>query len=74
MTQIMTATESHEIPPDVKAAMEEAVRYALTGKADPATLRRIREEADRVREEVLRKHGVLNIGVPAIRELRDSDE
>jgi hypothetical protein len=70
----MTATESHDIPPEIKAAMEEAVRYAVTGKADPSTLRRIREDADRVREEVFRKHGVLDIGVPAIRELRDSEE
>ena len=68
----MAATPS-DITPEIKAAMDEAVRFALTGKADPAVLQRIREDAERVREEVLRKHGVLDIGVPAIRELRDSD-
>jgi hypothetical protein len=28
---------------------------------------------DRIREEIRRKHGTLDIGVPAIRELRDSE-
>ena len=33
-------------------------------------VRRVRERTDRLRDEVFRKHGVLDIGVPAIRELR----
>jgi hypothetical protein len=28
---------------------------------------------DRIREEIRRQHGVLDIGVPAIRALRDGD-
>ena len=61
------------IPPEVLAAMEEATRHALTGKGDPEILRQIHEQAELIRKEVLRKHGVLDIGVPAIRELRESE-
>jgi hypothetical protein len=42
-----------------------------TGKPlDPEVARRVRERGQRIREEVYRKHGLLDIGVPAIRELR----
>jgi hypothetical protein len=34
-------------------------------------MRRACERMDRMREEVRNKHGILDIGVPAIRELRD---
>jgi hypothetical protein len=66
-------SEPSPIPPDVLAAMEEAASYALTGVGDPEALRKIREEAERIRAEVFRKHGALDVGVPAIRELRDSE-
>ena len=56
--------------PEVRAMLEEAIRHAMTGKGDPDMLRRIHEEAERIRSEVRRKHGVLDIGVSAIRELR----
>ncbi len=52
--------------------LDEALRHARTGKGDPKVLQRITEEADRIRKRVLKKHGVLDIGVPAIRALRSS--
>ena len=61
------------ISPEVRAVMEEAARHALSGEGNPEVLRWIQEEAERIREEVFRKHGVLDIGGPAIRELRDSE-
>ncbi|MFO0966482.1 MAG: hypothetical protein U0793_12975 [Gemmataceae bacterium] len=63
--------ETSALPPDVKAAMEEAIRHAMTGKGDPQVLQHIRDEAERIRKEVYAKHGTLDIGVPAIRELRN---
>jgi hypothetical protein len=66
--------ETNDIPPDVMAAMEAAVRHALTGQGDPSILQRIHERAEEIRAEVLRKHGVIEVGVPAIRALRDGDE
>ncbi len=60
------------IPPEIKVMMQEAVRYATTGHADPEVLRKIHEEAERIRKKVRGEHGILDIGVPAIREVRDS--
>jgi hypothetical protein len=37
----------------------------------PDVAQRIRERGERIREEVFRRHGILEIGFPAIRELRD---
>ena len=54
------------------ADAEAAVEAAVSGKKlDPAVARRIQERAAKVRAEVFQKHGVLDIGVPAIREFRD---
>lgn len=38
----------------------------------PAIAQRMRARGDRIREETFRQHGLLDIGVPAIRELRDA--
>ncbi len=54
--------------------LEEALHHARTGRGKAKVLRRISEEADRIRDRVLKKHGVLDIGVPAIRALRDGRE
>ena len=40
---------------------------------DPEVMRRACERMDRLREEIRRRHGILDIGVPAIRELRDAE-
>jgi hypothetical protein len=61
------------IPPDVMADLEEAARYAAAGVRDPEVLRHACERMDRLREEIRRRHGALDIGVPAIRELRDAE-
>lgn len=58
------------IPPDIMAEMEEAVKYVMSGVRDPEVMRKACEHMDEVREDIRRKHGVLDIGVPAIRELR----
>ena len=57
-------------PPEIRAEIEEALRRALTGVRDPELMRRACERMDRIREEIRKSNGVLNIGVPAIRELR----
>ena len=36
----------------------------------PEVVRRVREEAQRITEAIYQKHGLLDIAVPAIRELR----
>ncbi len=61
------------IPPDVLADMKRATELALSGKKDPGFEKRVQEEAKKIREDIFRKHGFLDIGVPAIRELRNDE-
>jgi hypothetical protein len=68
-----TETKDSGIPPELLAEMEAAVRAAMSRTRDPEAMRKACDEMDRIREEIFRKHGVLDIGVPAIRELRDSE-
>ncbi len=49
---------------------QDAIRRATSGVRDPEAMRRAADRMDRAREEIRRQHGVLDIGVPAIRELR----
>jgi hypothetical protein len=61
------------IPPELAADTQAVIDKLMTGKPlDPETYTRIRERADRIRDEIFEKHGLLDIGVPAIRELRDT--
>jgi hypothetical protein len=59
------------IPSEVLADMKRATDLALSGKRDPKFEQRVQAEAKLIRKEILRKHGLLDIGVSAIRELRD---
>lgn len=61
----------HSPQSDVMARMQEAADKAAKGIRDPEAMRKACENMDRISEEVRVRHGVLNIGVPAIRELRD---
>jgi hypothetical protein len=59
------------IPAELMAEMQKAADRAAKGIRDPEEAKRARENMDRVREEIRNEHGILDIGVPAIRELRD---
>jgi hypothetical protein len=67
----ITKAKDFSIPADVMAALEYAGQMAASGRKDPAFAKRIADQAARIREAVKLKHGLLDIGVPAIRELRD---
>jgi hypothetical protein len=58
------------ITPELEAEFQAAARQAMSSKRDPEAMRRAAERMDRMREETFRQHGLLDIGVPAIRELR----
>jgi hypothetical protein len=61
------------IPPELAADTQAVIDHLMTGKPlDPEIYARLRERADRIRDEIFQKHGLLDIGVPAIRELRDA--
>lgn len=61
------------IDPEVLADAE-AVIAAITScrRPDPEVVRRIQARSEKTRDRVLREHGLLNIAVPSIRELRDA--
>ena len=60
------------IPADLLADSEAVIESVMLGKPlDPAIALRVRERGARITEEIRRKHGLLNIGTPAIRELGD---
>ncbi len=58
------------ITPELEAEFQAAVRRAMSSMRDPEAMRKACERMDRMREETYHQHGLLNIGVPAIRELR----
>lgn len=69
----MATTGTNTIPPDLMAELVEVARRAAAGIRDPEAMRRACERMDRVSEEIFRDHGILDIGVPAIRQLRDEE-
>jgi len=59
------------IPSDFQADLDAVIASVMSGTPlDPEVARRLNERADRIRQEVYEKFGELDIGVPAIRELR----
>jgi len=58
------------IPPELMAELQAAADRAAAGPPERAGMRAAFEEMDRIRETILAREGVLDIGVPAIRQLR----
>jgi hypothetical protein len=70
----MATSESNNlIPPQVMAELQAAADRAAQGLRNPEIMLQACERMDRLREEIRRQHGILDIGVPAIRELRDGE-
>lgn len=56
---------------ETMARLKEAADKAAKGIRDPEDMRKAAEDMDRISEEIRKKHGLLDIAVPYIRELRD---
>lgn len=57
--------------PQARADEEAVMASFVSGKAlDPEVAKRVRDRGRQIREEIFRQHGLLDLGVPAIRELR----
>ena len=69
----MRTTDQSGIPAEVMAELRQAAERAAKGGRDPEEMRKACDRMDRTSEEILQKHGILDIGVPAIRELRDGE-
>lgn len=61
------------IPQQIMAELQAAADRAAKGIRDPEIAAKACERMDQLREEIRREHGILDIGVPAIRELRDGE-
>lgn len=66
--------ETNLLSGELMAELHEAAKIAAGGMRDPEVLKMARERMLAMREEIYRKHGLLDIGVPAIREMRDGKE
>ena len=62
---------STRLPPELAAALDEALRNAMTGNHDPEAMRQACDEQDRLREELRQKVGELDLAVELVREARD---
>jgi hypothetical protein len=66
-----TAEAYRSIPPELQADMQALIEHLTTVKPlDLETSRRIRRRGEQITAELRQKYGELDIGVPAIRELR----
>ena len=63
--------QQNVIPPELLVAMEEAAQGAMSNVRNRVEMENACARMDKMREEIKKKHGILDIGVPAIRELRD---
>jgi hypothetical protein len=64
--------ETNPIQQGLMAELQKATDKASQGIRDPEGRRQACDEMDRIREGIRAQYGVLDIGVPAIREVRDS--
>ncbi len=68
----MNATEITTPPVEVDADTQAVLDHVVNrSPIDPEAYRRIREQGDRLTEEIRRTHGIVNIAVDLIRETRD---
>ena len=67
----MRTDVTNGVPPDVMADLQAVMDHVARGKPlDPEVVRRVQERAAKIRQEILEKHGVQNIGVQILREMR----
>ena len=61
----------NSIAPEIMADAQAVANCVAAGKpVPPDVVKRVHERAERVRQEMLATHGIQNIGVDIIRELR----
>lgn len=51
--------------------LEDVIAKLMRGERDPEAARRACERMDRMREEIYKRVGIVDVAVPFIRELRD---
>jgi hypothetical protein len=70
---MMNTLANNLIPTDALADLEYALQLQTTGQRDPEFEKRIGEQTEKIRQEILAQHGVLNVAVDLVREGRDEE-
>lgn len=70
----MDKTTLPTLSDEMMAELRLAARIAVSGVRDPAVIKEAVARMRQVREEIFRRQGLLDIGVPALHEFRDRDE
>ena len=58
-------------PSNTRTDLEYALHLIMTGQKDPAFAVRVQAKTEKIAEDIQRKHGILNVAVDLIREVRD---
>ena len=61
------------IPDELWEEMRQATEIAMSNVRDPEVMRQAAERMDRLREQIYKREGLLNIAVPYLREARDEE-
>ena len=71
MSSLLDRSSGDLIPPDVAVDSQAVIDHVLTGRPlDAEIARRVADRAERIRQRLFQEHGLVDIAVPAIRELR----
>jgi predicted DNA-binding antitoxin AbrB/MazE fold protein len=65
--------DAEQIPDELWDEIERATEIAMSNVRDPEVMRRAAERMDRLREQIYKREGLLNIAVPYLREARDEE-
>lgn len=68
-----TVEATNLLPAQIMAELQAAADRAVKGLRDPQIQAKACARMDQLREQIRREHGILDIGVAAIRELRDGE-
>jgi hypothetical protein len=69
-----TKTPTYQSDPEVAADNQTVLDHVVTGQPlDPEVARRVAERARKIRQEILAKHGVVNVAVDLLREAREEE-
>lgn len=69
----MKPAETILTPHDALADLEHALSLQSTGQRDAAFEKKVSEQTEKIQQEILAEHGVLNLAVDLIREGRDEE-
>jgi hypothetical protein len=70
----MNLMETKLLSDELLAELRNAAKFAVGSERDPQVMKMARARMLMMREQIYRNHGLLDIGVPAIRELRDGKD